>query len=83
MRKIFAVLMLCSFSQFALSQIKLSGVVLDSATQKPLTNAFVKLGAHKVIADANGNFSVTQPTAGTYTLNITHIGCDPLSLTLF
>ena len=83
MRKIFAVLMLCSVSQFALSQIKLSGVVLDSATQKPLTNAFVKLGAHKVIADANGNFSVTQPTAGTYTLNITHIGCDPLSLTLF
>jgi len=83
MRKIFAVLMLCSISQFALSQIKLSGVVLDSATQKPLTNAFVKLGAHKVIADANGNFSVTQPTAGTHTLNITHIGCDPLSLPLF
>ena len=75
--------MLCSISQFALSQIKLSGVVLDSATQKPLTNAFVKLGAHKVIADANGNFSVTQPTAGTHTLNITHIGCDPLSLPLF
>jgi len=83
MRKKFAVLMLCSISQFALSQIKLSGVVLDSATQKPLTNAFVKLGAHKVIADANGNFSVTQPTAGTHTLNITHIGCDPLSLPLF
>lgn len=83
MRKIFAVLMLCSFNQFALSQIKLSGVVLDSATQKPLNNAFMKLGAYKVIADANGNFSIPQLTAGSHTLTITHIGCDPLAMPLF
>ena len=83
MRKIFAVLMLCSFNQFALSQIKLSGVVLDSATQKPLTNAFMKLGAYKVIADANGNFSIPQLTAGSHTLTITHIGCDTLAMPLF
>ena len=75
--------MLCSVSQFALSQIKLSGIVLDSATREPMTNAFMTLGAHKLIADANGNFSVTQLTAGSYTLNIIHIGCHPLSLRLF
>mgnify|MGYP001564208089 CR=1 FL=1 len=76
MRKIFAVLLLIGSSTFTYSQITISGVVLDSITQEPLSLALVSIKNSQILTNEQGGFSIANLTKGLHLLTITHIGCE-------
>jgi len=76
MRNIFALLVLCSTGMPAYSQVTLSGIVLDSATQAPLPLSLIQIGNHTEISDEQGNFTLRDVPLGSHILAITHVGCD-------
>jgi len=76
MRNIFALLVLCSTGMPAYSQVTLSGIVLDSATQAPLPLSLIQVGNHTEISDEQGNFTLSDLPLGSHIFAITHVGCD-------
>ncbi|MGY5353959.1 TonB-dependent receptor [Wenyingzhuangia sp. IMCC45467] len=56
----------------------LSGIVIDSTTDKPIANASLYLeGVNKgVISGVDGTFEINNICKGNYHLDITHIGCE-------
>ena len=82
MRNIFALLVLCSTCILAYSQVTLSGIVLDSATQAPLPLSLIQIGNHTEISDEQGNFTLRDLPLGSNILAITHVGCDIKNINL-
>lgn len=58
----------------------LSGVVIDDHDGTPLSFAEVHLPAEQrgVVADVEGRFRLDGLAAGTYTVRVLHLGCDPV-----
>ena len=59
---------------------ELSGVVLDRASERPLTGVTVTLGARSAITDEEGRFRLFGAPAGRATLVLTAPGAAPVSV---
>lgn len=79
MRNLIALLVLFSISKLAFTQVTISGVVLDSATQSALGESVIHLANRNVIADKNGGFSLSGIALGNHVLLVNHIGCKSLA----
>lgn len=80
MRKLLAMLVFLYTCKLALSQVTLSGVVLDSATREPLSNTLIALKSNHVIANEKGRFIFPNLSEGNHHLMISHVGCDDVHL---
>jgi iron complex outermembrane receptor protein len=73
-----------AFMPFAIAQtclLKLTGHVEDADTKEKLQQATVILKElnKQLITDANGNFSFNGLCKGNYTVEVTHVHCNPFS----
>ena len=61
----------------AQKSVMLSGRVLDEATQKPLSDAFIRIHEIKktAITNEDGYFSIDALPTGHYHLTVSHLGC--------
>jgi outer membrane receptor for ferrienterochelin and colicins len=74
---------LISVSVFAQSSLTLQGTVQDQKG-KPIEKAHIRLagGAFSAVTDAAGKFTVSQLSAGSYEITISHIGYQTLNETI-
>ena len=82
MRKLFALLVLCCGGMLAHSQVNLSGIVRDSATQAPLSLSLIQVGNLTVLSDEQGQFTLSNLTVGPHTLAVSHVGCKVKEVSL-
>ncbi|MGB0851611.1 MAG: TonB-dependent receptor plug domain-containing protein, partial [Bacteroidia bacterium] len=81
MRKLFVCLMLC-VSLLAYTQVYIKGVVLDSATQEPLSQSLIHIGDQKEVADNEGRFTFSTIHKGKHILFVSHVGCKEQTMKL-
>ncbi|RYG05134.1 MAG: carboxypeptidase-like regulatory domain-containing protein, partial [Chitinophagaceae bacterium] len=64
--------------------LTLKGHVEDSDTKDQLTGATVLIRSLnlEITTDDKGNFNFPRLCKGTYTLEVTHVGCEPLTKTV-
>lgn len=88
MRTLFTIIAVaCGFMAFAQGNLKITGQVIDSASNKSVEFATVALkepASGKVIdgtvVDANGKFSISKVAPGKYTVSVSFIGYDTKTL---
>lgn len=71
----------CLFARAQDCSLTLKGHVEDSDTKDQLTGATVMIRSlnQEVTTDENGDFNFIKLCAGTYILEVTHVGCEPLT----
>jgi len=72
------------FTQTAVCDFTLSGKVIDEHDKKPLMFAtvYIKELERGSVSDNKGNYHIDKLCKGTYTLVISHLGCDPITETI-
>lgn len=75
---LFFLFSLHSFAQDCI--LTVSGVVTDKHDQSPLAFAIIKIVENQQYAEAdkNGNYTLDELCPGKYTLEVSHVSCDPI-----
>jgi len=73
-----------SFAQEKACNYTLSGKVLDDHDRSPLEFAtvYIKELERGAVSDGKGNYTIDNLCKGTYTILISHLGCNPISETI-
>ena len=85
---LFAVLLLLSvnncFAQTTVCNYSLSGKVIDEHDKSPLMFAtvYIKELERGSVSDDKGNYKIDNLCKGTYTITVSHLGCDPIKETI-
>jgi iron complex outermembrane receptor protein len=72
------------FTQTTVCNYTLSGKVIDEHDKTPLMFAtvYIKELERGSVSDDKGNYKVENLCKGTYTIIVSHLGCDPISETI-
>lgn len=87
MKHILSILLLIVIAQWSYSQnclLRLSGHVEDADTKEKLVGATISLleSDNTIITDKKGDFTFFNLCPGTYTVKVTHVGCDTVYTTV-
>ncbi|NCU04003.1 MAG: TonB-dependent receptor, partial [Chitinophagaceae bacterium] len=84
MQKLFLLLLLACICSSSMAQHSLSITVKDKHNKEAIPSATVQFAQRTVITDSSGNASFNNLAAGTYTIEISHIGfaTKKISITL-
>ena len=87
-RLLFVLVLFCStyncFAQTSNCDYTLSGKVIDEHDKSPLMYAtvYIKELERGSVSDDKGNYKVENLCKGTYTIIVSHLGCDPVTETI-